>query len=65
MFGHPVKVNVLDVINRREIVIYLPVKFEFDLYKPFSSYSPETEMLTDRQTKNGQTNGITPISKGT
>ena len=32
------------------MVIYLPVKFEFDWTEHFISYSPETEMLTDRQT---------------
>ena len=39
------------------VMIYVPVKFEIRLDKAFSSYSPDTEMLTDKQTKNGQTNG--------
>ena len=38
------------------IVIYLPVKFEFDWTNRFRVKSPETEILTDKQTKNGQTN---------
>ena len=38
-----------------------PVKFEFDWTKPFSSTSPETEMLTDRQTDNKETNEQTEI----
>ena len=42
------------------MVMYLPVKFEFDLDKAFSSLSPETEMLTNKRTDR-----ITPISKGT
>ena len=32
--------------------------------KPFSSYSPESEILTDKQTDK-RTDRITPISKGT
>ena len=36
------------------MVIYPPVKFEFDGKK---RWSPETEMLTDKRTKNGRTNG--------
>ena len=45
------------------MVIYLPVKFEFDWTQRFRVKSPETEMLTDKWTKNRQTNiGITPIS---
>ena len=38
------------------MVIYLPVKFEFDWTKHFRVKSPVTETLTDKQTKNGQTN---------
>ena len=30
------------------MVIYLPVKFEFDWTNRFRVKSPETEMLTDR-----------------
>ena len=37
------------------MMIYLPVMFEFDWTKCFSSHSPETEMLTDKRTKNGNT----------
>ena len=32
------------------MVIYLPVKFEFDWTNRFRVKSPETEILTDRQT---------------
>ena len=40
------------------MVIYLPVKFEFDWTKHFQVKSPETEMLMDRQTdKKRITNG--------
>ena len=40
------------------MVIYLPVKFEFDWTNRFRVKSPETEILTDRQMdKNGQTKG--------
>ena len=46
------------------MVIYLPVKFEFDWTNHFRVESPETEILTDRQTDK-RTDGITPISKGT
>ena len=45
-----------------------PCQFWIQLNKAFSSYSPETEMLTDRQTEkktDTQTDGITPISKAT
>ena len=42
------------------MVMYLPVKFEFDWTKRFRVKSPETEMLTNKQM-----DGITPISKGT
>ena len=41
------------------MVMYLPVKFEFDWTNRFR-VSQETEMLTDKRT-----NGITPILKGT
>ena len=41
-----------------------PVKFEFDWTNCFRVKSPEKEILTDRQTDK-QTDGITPISKGT
>ena len=47
------------------MVIYLPVKFEFDWTKCFRVKSPETEMLTNRQKTDKQTDGITPISKET
>ena len=50
--------------NLAIMVIYLPVKFEFDWTNHFRVKSPETEILTDRQTDK-QTDGITPISKGT
>ena len=40
------------------MVIYLPVKFEFDWTNHFRVKSPETKILTDRQmNKNRQTNG--------
>ena len=42
--------------NLAMMVIYLPVKFEFDWTKCFRVKSPETEMLTDKQTKNRQIN---------
>ena len=38
------------------MVIYLPVKCEFDWTKYFELLSPETETLMNRQTKNRQTN---------
>ena len=38
------------------MVIYLPVKFEFDWTKHFHVKSPETEMLMDRQTDIKRTN---------
>ena len=50
--------------NLAMMVIYLPVKFEFDWTNHFRVKSPETEILTDRQTDK-RTDGITPISKGT
>ena len=50
--------------NLAMMVIYLPVKFEFDWTKCLSK-SLETEMLTNRQKTDKQTDGITPISKGT
>ena len=37
------------------MVIYLPVKFEFDWTNHFR-VSPETEILTDRQTDKKRTN---------
>ena len=43
------------------MMIYLPVKFEFRLDKAFSSYSPETEMLTDTETDKKQTNERTEL----
>ena len=46
--------------NLAMMVMYLPVKFEFDWTKRFRVKSPEMEMLTNKQT-----DGITPISKGT
>ena len=39
------------------MVIYLPVKFEFDWTNCFGVKMPEKEMLTDKRTKNGQMNG--------
>ena len=55
--------------NLAMMVIYVPVKFEFDWTNRFRVKSPETKMWTDRwmdkRTKNRQTDGITPISKGT
>ena len=38
------------------MVIYLPIKFEFDWTRRFQVKSPEMKMLTDKQAKNGQTN---------
>ena len=38
------------------MVIYVPVKFEFDWTKRFRVKSPKMEILTDRQIKNEQTN---------
>ena len=36
MLGHPVKVNVLDMLRNVNVrVMYLPVKFEFDWTKCF------------------------------
>ena len=46
--------------NLAMMVMYLPVKFEFDWINRFLSYSPETEILTDTRM-----DAITPISKGT
>ena len=45
--------------NLAMMVMYFPVKFEFDWTKRFRVKSPETEMLTNKQI-----DGITPISKG-
>ena len=42
------------------MMIYLPVKFEFEWTKHFRVKSPEMEMLTDKRT-----DGITPALKGT
>ena len=42
--------------NLAMMVIYLPVKFEFDWKTIFELKSPETEILTHKRTKNGQTN---------
>ena len=39
------------------MVIYLPVKFEFNLTNRFQVKSVETEILMDKQTKIRQTNG--------
>ena len=36
--------------NLAMMVMYLPVKFEFDWTQHFRVNSPETEMLMDRQT---------------
>ena len=43
------------------MVIYLPVKFEFDSTKCFRVKSPEMEMLTDRQPDKKQTNEQTEL----
>ena len=43
------------------MVLYLPAKFEFDRTNHFLSYSPETEILTDRQTDKKQTNKQTKL----
>ena len=42
--------------NLAMMVIYLPVKFEFDWTKRFRVKSPKTEKLTDRQTDVGHIN---------
>ena len=49
------------------MVIYLPVKFEFNWTNRFQVKSPEPKILTDKRTKktDNQTDGITPILKGT
>ena len=46
------------------LVIYVPVKFEFDWTNRFRVKSLETKMWTDRW-MDKQTDGITPILKGT
>ena len=43
--------------NLAMIVIYLPVKFEFEWKKHFQVQNPETERLMDKLTQNGQKNG--------
>ena len=52
------------------MVIYLPVKFEFDWTNRFrvrvrKRKCGRTEGWTDRQKTDKQTDGITPISQGT
>ena len=47
--------------NLAMMVIYLPVKFEFDWTKSFQVKSQETEMLTDRQTDKKRTNERTEL----
>ena len=52
------------------MVIYLPVKFEFDWSNCFGvrvrkQKCGQTDGWTDKRTKNGQTDGISLISKGT
>ena len=57
--------------NLAMMVIYLPVKFEFDWSNRFrvtvrKRKCGQTDGWTDKRTKNGQTkDGISPISKGT
>ena len=43
------------------MVIHLPVKFEFDWTEHFRVKSPETEILTDRQTDKRRTNEQTEL----
>ena len=63
--GHTKKQNYTNFkSNLAMMMIYLPVKFEFDWTKRFLSWSPETEMLTDRQ-MDKRAHKITPIAKGT
>ena len=47
--------------NLAMMVIYLPVKFDFDLTKAFSSYSSETEIMVNRQTDKKRTNEQTEL----
>ena len=56
--------------NLAMMVIYLPVKFEFDWANCFrvrvrKRKCGRTDGWTDKRTKNGRTDRITPISKGT
>ena len=52
--------------NLAMMVIYVPVKFEFDWTNRFRVRVRKRKMWMDRQTdKKQQTDGITPISKGT
>ena len=51
--------------NLAMLVIYLLVKFEFDWTKRFCVRVWKQKCWTDKRTKNGQTNGIIPISKAT
>ena len=50
--------------NLAMMVIYVPIQFEFDWTNRFRVKSPETKMWTERW-MDKQTDGITPISKGT
>ena len=43
------------------MVIYLPVKFEFDWTNRFQVKSPETEILMDRQMDKKRTNELTEL----
>ena len=47
--------------NLAMMVIYLPVKFEFNWTKRFRVKSPETEMWTDKQTDKKRTNEQTEL----
>ena len=50
------------------MVMYVPVKFEFDWTNCFRVKSPETKMWTDRwmdRKTDKRTHKISPISKGT
>ena len=50
--------------NLAMMVIYLPIKFEFDWTNSFQVKSPEMKILMDRPTDKRK-DGITPISNGT
>ena len=47
------------------MVIYIPVKFEFDWTNRFRVSKMWTDGWTHGQKSDKQTNGILPISKGT
>ena len=58
MLGHPVKVNVLDVLRNVKLVI--------QVIKLYLCYKwTEMKMLMDRLKTDTQTDGITSISKAT